>query len=132
MKHGTVCLVMGRGSTESSDNEEIEVKTMDTFEQMMKEYKGMSQKDMNDSEEKFSGMCICPKCPTYTNCAKDAKERIFCLKGKSFACISFEKGCICPTCPVTAKCGMKYKNFCTKGAEKAQRYENTVWGTKIP
>ncbi|WP_067047442.1 DUF2769 domain-containing protein [Methanofollis ethanolicus] len=39
--------------------------------------------------------------------------------------------CICPTCPVARDMGLKYTFFCTRGAEKAQRYEHTVWGTKM-
>jgi hypothetical protein len=105
---------------------------MDAFEQKMKDMKGMSGKDMKEAEEKFMGMCNCPKCPTYTKCAKNAKELIFCLKGKSFMCISEEKGCICPGCPVWDECGMKHKFFCMRGAEKSQRYEQALWGTKIP
>jgi hypothetical protein len=105
---------------------------VDTFEQMMKDVKGMSEKDMMMAEKKYEGMCRCPTCPTHTKCAKNAKELIFCIKGKSFMCISEAKGCICPTCPVTTEFGYKNKFFCLKGAEKAQRYEHTIWGTKIP
>ena len=32
----------------------------------------------------------------------------------------------------TAEFGLKNKSFCMKGAEKAQRYEHALWGTKIP
>ena len=105
---------------------------MDKFEQMMKDIKGMSPKEMMAAEEKFKGMCICPTCPTHNKCAKNAKELVFCIKGKSFMCITEGKNCLCPTCPVTTECGYKNKFFCMKGAEKAQRYENAIWGTKIP
>ncbi len=53
------------------------------------------------------------------------------MKGKSFMCITNEKGCICPDCPVTKEYGLKNTFFCMKGAEKAQRYENSLWGTKM-
>jgi hypothetical protein len=106
------------------------VKNMDKFEQMMQDVRKMSPKDMVMAEEKYEGMCICPTCPTHNKCAKMAKELIFCIKGKSFMCISEDKGCICPGCPVTAEFGYKNKYFCMKGAEKAQRYEHALWGTK--
>jgi hypothetical protein len=105
---------------------------MDKFEEMMKGVKGMSEKDMMMAEKKYEGMCNCPTCPTHNKCAKNAQEMIFCIKGKSFMCISEAKGCICPTCPVTAEFGYKNKFFCMKGAEKGQRYEHSLWGTKIP
>ena len=63
--------------------------------------------------------------------AKNAKEMLFCWNGKSFMCISFEKKCLCPTCPVTGDLGLKKQSFCTRGSEKAQRYEHTLWGTKV-
>ncbi len=104
---------------------------MDKFEQMMKNVKGMSPEELVAAEEKFKGMCNCPGCPTHNKCAKNAKELLFCITGKSFMCISEDKGCICPSCPVAAEFGLKYKSFCLKGAEKAQRYEHALWGTKM-
>ena len=109
----------------------MEVKTMDKFEQMMQAVKGMSPADLKKEIEKYNGMCTCPQCPTYNKCARNAKELLFCATGKSFMCITEEKGCICPTCPVTPEFGLKNTFFCTKGAEKSQRYEHALWGTKI-
>jgi hypothetical protein len=105
---------------------------MDVFEQRMKAEKGMSPAEVKNGMENYNGMCTCPKCPTFTACAREAEERLFCLQGKSFMCISGEKGCICPKCPVTPALGLKYRFFCTKGAEKTQRYEHALWGTKVP
>jgi len=104
---------------------------MDKFEQLMKNVKGMSQKDLAVAKEKYRDMCICPGCPTHNKCAKNAKEQFFCINGKSFMCISEDKGCNCPGCPVAAAFGLKHKSFCLKGAEKAQRYEHALWGTKM-
>jgi hypothetical protein len=109
-----------------------EVKTMDKFEQMMKDVKGTSPAQLNKDMEKYKDICHCMMCPTHTTCAKNAKERVFCLVGKSFMCISEQKACICPTCPLTQEFGLKHTSFCMKGAEKAQRYEQALWGTKIP
>lgn len=104
---------------------------MDKFEELHKEWaKVPAARQMKMDEEK-KRECTCPKCPTYTNCAKNAKELLFCMKGKSFMCISEAKECICPSCPVTNEYGLKNKFFCMKGAEKAQRYEHTLWGTKM-
>ncbi len=105
---------------------------MDTFESVMKAMKEMSPAEAAKAMEGLRGRCICGGCPTYTNCAKNAKELIFCANGKSFMCIPAEKECICPSCPVTKDLGLKNKFFCTRGAEKAQRYEHALWGTKIP
>ena len=44
----------------------------------------------------------------------------------------YKSVCICPTCPATPEFGLKNKSFCMKGAEKGQRYEHALWGTKIP
>jgi hypothetical protein len=46
-------------------------------------------------------------------------------------CIPNEVQCICPNCTVTKQLGLKYNKFCTRGAEKAQRYEHALWGTKM-
>ena len=46
-------------------------------------------------------------------------------------CISDDKGCSCPQCPIGKEVGLKYKKFCLKGSEMAQRYENTLWGTSL-
>jgi hypothetical protein len=81
--------------------------------------------------EENNKLCTCPSCPTYNKCAKNAKELLFCVTGKSFMCISDDKGCICPTCPVTEVIGLKQTSFCIKGSEKAQRYESAIWGTKM-
>jgi len=103
---------------------------MDKFEETMLSMVGMTPAEMADAMEKAKTRCTCPGCPTYTRCAKNGKELLFCATGKSFMCISDEKGCICPTCPITGEFGLKYTLFCTKGSEKAQRYEHALWGTK--
>jgi hypothetical protein len=105
---------------------------MDKFEQIMKAGKDMSPAEAKGATEKLINICTCPTCPTYNRCAKNANEIFFCGTGRSFMCISEEKGCICPSCPVTRELGLKYTFFCTKGAEKTIRYERSLWGTKIP
>lgn len=104
---------------------------MDTFEETILSMFGMSPAEKAEAAVKFSALCICPSCPTYNLCAKKAQELLFCLKGKSFLCISDEKGCTCPACPVTTEFGYRHRFFCTKGSETAQRYEHGLWGTKM-
>ena len=104
---------------------------VDKFEELHKEWAKVPASKQMKMDEAKKAECTCPKCPTYTSCAKNAQELLFCMKGKSFMCISEDKGCICPSCPVTSEYGLKNKFFCLKGAEKAQRYEHTVWGTKM-
>lgn len=104
---------------------------MDTFEETMLSMYGMFPEEKAESDRKFSAMCTCPSCPSYTRCAGNAQELLFCSKGKSFMCISVEKGCICPTCPVSAEFGYSHRFFCVKGSETAQRYEHGLWGTRM-
>jgi hypothetical protein len=104
---------------------------MDTFDMMQKKMKEMAPEEMKKQIESLKAMCTCPGCPSYNTCAKNAKESLFCAMGKSFMCISEEKGCICPTCPVAKTLGLKNKFFCNRGAEKAQRYEHTLWGSTM-
>jgi hypothetical protein len=92
---------------------------------------GMTPEERKESDEKYRGLCTCPVCPTYAGCAKTKKELLFCASGKSFLCISEEKGCICPQCPVSVEFGQKHRFFCTRGSEKAQRFERALWGTKM-
>ena len=51
--------------------------------------------DTSDNREK----CICPKCPTYSDCMKDKGEVLFCAKGKT-GCEIEEDECICEDCPI--------------------------------
>lgn len=104
---------------------------MKKFEEMMQSMAKMSPAEREESTRKLAATCICPSCPSYTRCAKDAHEMMFCANGKSFMCIPSEKGCVCPNCPVTSELGLKNTSFCTRGSEKAQRYEHALWGTKI-
>jgi hypothetical protein len=104
---------------------------MDKFEQMMKEMAKMPKAEMMKAVDAEKAKCTCGSCPTFNKCAKNAGEWFFCATGKSFMCIDADKGCTCPTCPVTADLGLKYKSYCLKGSEKAQRYENAIWGSKI-
>jgi hypothetical protein len=104
---------------------------MDTFREKQEAMMKMSSEEKMKAIANLKSMCICPSCPTYTDCAKKAGENLFCTLGNSFMCISFEKGCECPKCPVTSEMGLHYSNFCTRGSEKAQRFERTIWGSTM-
>ena len=79
----------------------------------------------------YRDMCICPVCPNHNTCAMSRHEWFYCFTGKSFLCIDFERTCsaLMSCCQET---GLKHEFFCTRGAETAQRYEHTLWGTTIP
>lgn len=76
---------------------------------------------MDKDQEHLRLKCICPQCPTFTPCAEDAQERIYCIVGRSIRCIAEDLGCICPTCPVTEELGLKYLTFCLEGSEAEQQ-----------
>jgi len=104
---------------------------MTKFKEKMEAMKKMSDEERAAAVENLKSMCICPTCPTHTECAKNANENLFCMMGKSFMCINFEKECLCPQCPVRGELGLNNMFFCTRGSEKAQRYEHTIWGAEM-
>jgi len=79
--------------------------------------------DTKENQEK----CICPECPTYSDCMKEKAEVLFCSKGKT-DCEIEEDECICDECPVdkeyklSARLDLMEKKilkmnqfYCTKG-----------------
>jgi hypothetical protein len=105
---------------------------MNLFEQSLQKIRSLSLFEHSQVMANYSNACICPVCPNHNTCALSKHEWFYCLTGKSFLCIDFERTCICETCPVAKETGIKQSFFCTRGAETAQRYEHTLWGTKIP
>ena len=103
---------------------------MDKFENTVTMMNKMSAAERTKMIEEKAGMCICPDCPTYTTCAKNAQESLFCIHGMSFVCISREADCFCPTCPVATDIGLLSNFFCTRGAEAVPRWMNERLGTK--
>jgi hypothetical protein len=95
---------------------------MDKFDQTVKSLMAVSLRERTTKIETLKSMCPCPGCPTYNACAKNAKEMLFCLIGKSFHCITQDKGCICPSCPLAKDAGITLDRFCLKGSEFEQRY----------
>jgi hypothetical protein len=104
---------------------------MDKFEQVMQDLATMPEDERTRVLSTEMAKCICSTCPTYTDCAKNAQEAFFCGNGRSFMCITFDRGCVCPTCPVAADLGLGNDRYCLRGSEKARRYETALWGTKM-
>lgn len=104
---------------------------MDKFDQTMEGISKKTKKEQADIVADLKSRCPCPTCPSYNNCALKAGENLFCVLGKSFMCISQDKGCFCPQCPIAKEVGLKYHDFCFKGSEMAQRYEHTIWGASL-
>jgi hypothetical protein len=101
---------------------------MDTFEQMVRNWMGMTPEQQKTGMMMTREKCRCPGCPSYTLCAGVSSERVFCATGRSFVCIGEDNGCICPDCPVTPEYGMKNMKYCLRGSEPAQRYVMGVLG----
>jgi hypothetical protein len=89
---------------------------MDAFEESMEAWARMSKADQKKVEKQDRERCKCPGCPTYADCAKKAKELLFCLSGKS-SCIKTSNGCHCPGCMVRTDYGMTNIYFCLNGTE---------------
>ena len=94
---------------------------MDKFEEMMQMMSKMTEKERMKAIADSKALCICPDCPSYTECAQKKGEVFYCAVGRSPMCISKESGCICPACPITEKMGLTNQYFCTRGTEKEQR-----------
>jgi hypothetical protein len=59
--------------------------------------------------------CLCPECPTYDQCMGDAKEALYCSRGKT-ACEPVAKSCMCGGCPVWAVNALSDYYYCMQGA----------------
>jgi len=96
---------------------------MDKFEERFNEIMQMSKEDRNKAIRDLEVDCVCPICPTYNQCAKNAQEKLFCIIGSSKECITKERGCMCPNCPIAGifGIGVKYNFYCTRDSEMEQR-----------
>lgn len=59
-------------------------------------------------------LCICEKCPLFTECNKGSKEILFCAKGKSGCEMDDKKMCICGMCKVFNDNDLTGGYFCKK------------------
>lgn len=102
-----------------------EMLTEDAFVRTQKQLMTLPKEQAKEKIGELMKMCNCPNCPTYTECAKNAKEGLFCAMGQSF-CNTENKGCICATCPVHKQLELKYQAFCLMGSEKDQRFDAMI------
>ena len=103
-------------------NGKIGVTQMDKFEELMHELSEMSEEERSAKIKELEVDCVCPICPTFNQCAKEAGENIFCIRGKS-NCIETQKGCICPNCTFAFKykIGVLNNFYCINGGELERR-----------
>ncbi|MDD1660007.1 MAG: DUF2769 domain-containing protein [Methanomicrobiales archaeon] len=96
----------------------------DQYLKMQRQMMAMPREQVMAKVGELLKMCVCPKCPTYNDCSRNAMEGLFCSMGHSFHCITANKGCICMGCPVAKMQGLKYSSFCLMGDEKTQRFDH--------
>jgi len=96
---------------------------MDTFENQMKEIAAIKKQERWKIYDGKKGACVCPSCPSYNTCADKGDEVLFCILGMSFKCIRDDLGCICPGCALYPEYGLSKKDYCMKGSEKDQRWD---------
>jgi hypothetical protein len=95
---------------------------MDKYEKFLDDSKAWSRQQMDEWKRKNGGICTCPDCPTYTDCARRGDERLYCVSGASPGkCIDTMQGCICPDCPMTDMLELQNTYYCMHGSEKEQR-----------
>lgn len=70
---------------------------------------------VKNSPENFK-KCPCNNCPSYNDCMKKNKEKLYCSRGKS-KCTVEQNGCICGGCPVHKENKLEGYYFCIKGSE---------------
>ena len=87
------------------------------FEKAMASLAVLDENARASKMDALKRVCVCDDCPTYTECARQIGECLFCLEGKSPSCIMTSVDCICPSCPMTRAYGLSHNYFCTRGGE---------------
>jgi hypothetical protein len=82
--------------------------------------------DIKKKIPELKSQCICPDCPSFNECARDEKEILYCIYGRSFTCVTEDLGCICPGCPLITDLGLVNLTFCLHGSKQAQRNTKTI------
>ncbi|MDW5563716.1 MAG: DUF2769 domain-containing protein [Methanomassiliicoccus sp.] len=96
---------------------------MSAFDRIVKELESRTGGDREAELNEFRAQCVCPDCPTYTKCAGDAGELLYCFLGRSGECITEEMGCNCPDCPLAARAELVNIYYCINGSEVEMRKE---------
>jgi aldose sugar dehydrogenase len=68
-----------------------------------------------DNTAENAERCVCPTCPTYTDCMGEGAELLFCARGVS-GCSPVAVSCKCAGCAVWSSNGLSSYYFCLKGA----------------
>ena len=63
--------------------------------------------------------CICPRCPSYPDCAVEPYLRMFCMRRKA-PCQVYRKGCMCRGCKVHIEHRFNKDFYCSDGTEEEQ------------
>ena len=64
--------------------------------------------------------CVCPKCPSYNECAKGKAEKLYCSGDVSKSTCDFQtNGCHCVGCPVHYNYSLTAGYYCMKGPAEA-------------
>lgn len=61
--------------------------------------------------------CICDMCPSYNDCMRKKKEKLYCAKGLT-KCEFKKNGCLCMGCPVQGKYKLSGDYYCVEGKAK--------------
>ncbi|WP_201798828.1 DUF2769 domain-containing protein [Methanomassiliicoccus luminyensis] len=94
---------------------------MDKFQSMQQKIMLMRPEEKAQDMDQKLTMCICGKCPSYTDDNRDRQQALFCSKGRPQSCDTTNKGCICSDCPVSSEMGLTHTSYCIKGSERDQR-----------
>lgn len=69
-----------------------------------------------DKNKENLNKCICPTCPTYTQCSRDKEELLFCCgKPCKSSCDHQKNGCICGSCSVHSENSLGKYYYCMNG-----------------
>lgn len=66
-----------------------------------------------DDTSENADRCVCPDCPTYDGCMREAAELLYCARGVTPACVPKPRGCTCSDCPVWSDYDLGILYFCT-------------------
>jgi aldose sugar dehydrogenase len=68
-----------------------------------------------DNTAENAERCVCPTCPTYDSCMREAGELLYCARGTS-SCSVKAVACKCGSCTVWGRYHLDSYYFCLKGA----------------
>ena len=67
---------------------------MDKYEAAVAQIMKLGDKEREEMISLKKKLCICGRCPTYNECAKEKTEIWYCALGKSPECIKEKNGCL--------------------------------------